>query len=122
MEDGVEQAEVTHVQHRAVDVSGQLEGVEGQPADGEHHHHGHQHLGGFAAAAVSLGAGAAVAAAFRRADVAAQFGPDAGVGEGDDGQRQEILQDEHGDAVDGPVSVFSRPLLCTHLRRKDAAG
>lgn len=116
MEDGVEQAVVPHVQHRAVDVCGQLEGVEGQPADGKHHHHGHQHLGGFAAPAVSLRAGAIATQALRWADVAAQFGPDAGVGEGDDGQRQEVLQDQHGDAVDGAVRVFTGPLLGTDLR------
>lgn len=115
VEYGVEQAVVAHVQHGAVDIGGQLEGVDGQPADGEHHHHGHQHLGGFAAAAVSLGAGAAVDAALRRADVATQLGPDAGVGEGDDGQRQEVLQDQHGDAVERTVRTFTGPLLPTEL-------
>lgn len=116
VEDGVEQAVVAQVQHRVVDVRGQLEGVEGQPADGEHHHHGHQHLGGLAAPAVALRAGAAVAHGLRWAHMAAQFGPDAGVGEGDNGQRQEVLQDQHGDAVEGAVCVFTRPLLHTHLR------
>lgn len=116
VEDGVEQAVVAQVQHRVVDVRGQLEGVEGQPADGEHHHHGHQHLGGLAAPAVALRSGAAVAHGLRWAHVAAQFGPDAGVGEGDNGQRQEVLQDQHGDAVEGAVCVFTRPLLHTHLR------
>lgn len=116
VEDGVEQAVVAHVQHRAVDVRGQLEGVEGQPADGKHHHHGHQHLGGFAAPAVPLRAATAAADVLRWADVASQFGPDAGVGEGDDGQRQEVLQDQHGDTVDGAVRVFTGPLLRTDLR------
>lgn len=118
VEDGVEQVEVAHVQHGAVDVRGQLEGVEGQPADGEHHHHGHQHLGGFAAPAVPLGAGAAVAAVLRGADMASEFGPDAGIGKGNDGQREEVLQDQHGDAVEGTVCVFARPLLCTNLRQR----
>lgn len=116
VEDGVEQAVVSHVQHRAVDVCGQLEGVDGQPADGKHHHHGHQHLGGLAAPAVALGAGAAVgAASLRRANVATQFGPDAGVGEGDDGQGKEVLQDQHGDTVEGTVCVFAGPLLPAEL-------
>ncbi len=121
VKDGVEQAVVAQVQHRAVDVCGQLEGVERQPADGEHHHHGHQHLGGFAAAAVALRASAAAAGILCRADVAAQFGPDASVSEGNDGERQEVLQDQHGDAVNGAVCVFTRPLLCAHLgdRTKD---
>lgn len=118
MEDGVEQAEVAHVQHSAVDVRGQLEGMEGQPADSEHHHHGHQHLGGFAAPAVALRAGTAAANGICWADMAAQFGPDAGIGKRDDGQRQEVLQDQHGDAVDGAVCVFTRPLLCTHLEAR----
>lgn len=89
--------------------------MEGQPADGEHHHHGHQHLRGLAAPAVAFGAGTTAGAVLGRADVASQFGPDAGVGEGDDGQRQEVLQDEHGDAVDGAVGAFPRPLLRAHL-------
>ena len=46
---------------------------------------------------------------------AAQLGPDAGVGEGDDGQRQEVLQDHHGDAVHGAVGAFTGPLLRAHL-------
>lgn len=73
VEDGVEEAEVAHVQHRAVDVRGQLEGMEGQPADGEHHHHGHQHLGGLATPSVPLRDGVAVAAVLRRTDVASQL-------------------------------------------------
>lgn len=118
VEDGVKKAVVAHVQHCVVDVGGQLEGVEGQPAHGEHHHHGHQHFGGFAAPPVALGAGAAGAAALRWAYVAAQFGPDPGVGKGDDGQRKEVLQDQHRDAVDGAIRAFTGPLLCTNLEEE----
>lgn len=48
--------------------------------------------------------------------MATQFGPNAGIGEGNDGKWQEVLQDQHGDAVDGAVRVFTGPLLHTDLR------
>lgn len=115
MEDGVEQAEVPHVQHRAVNIGGQLEGVEGKPAHGKHHHHGHQHLGGFAASAVAFGGDAAVDTTLCWTDMTTQFGPDPGVGKGNDGQGEEILQDKHGDAVDGAICVCPGPFLHTRL-------
>lgn len=89
--------------------------MEGQPADSKHHHHGHQHFGGLTTPPVALGASANVADTLCGAYMAAQFGPDAGVGKGDDGQWQEVLQDQHGDAVDGAICAFTRPLLRTNL-------
>lgn len=67
-----------------------------QPADGKHYDHQRQHLGGLLApidAVVPSG----------RADVVFQLDPDADVSIADDGQREDVLQEQHGEAVDDPV-------------------
>ena len=123
VENGVKQAEILHIQHGAIDIRRQLEGVERQPTDGENHHHGHQHFGGFPPSAMALRRSTAGAnAGFRRANVGAELRPDSCVGEGDDGERQEVLQDQHGDAVHRAVRALPRPLLRAHLRTQEAMG
>lgn len=104
---GEEQFEVFHTQHAAVDVHGQLEHVEGQPADGKHHHHGDQHLSGPLPALVMV-----VSTPVRHI---LHFLPDTDVGKAVNGQRQTILNNEHGHAVDAAVHAAPRPLLYAHL-------
>ena len=74
---GVKQLKVLHVQHGAVDVDSELEGVERQPADGEHHHHGQQHLSCLLPALVAV---------IPTPGSLLQLIPDPNVGDGNDNQ------------------------------------
>lgn len=73
MEHSEKQLEVLHVRHAAVDVNGQLEGVERQPADGKDHHHGQEHLGGLLPSLIT------VISIVSMSHVILQFIPDANV-------------------------------------------
>ena len=107
VEQRVDELVLLEAQHQ-VQVAGQLEHVEGQPARGEHHHHQGQHLCGLPAAAQALAVGG-------RAHVVLELQPDADVGVADDGQRQDELQQQHGQAVDDAVAAGAvRPLLGAH--------
>lgn len=91
-----------------VQITGQLEHVKRQPAGRKHHHHQRQHLGGLLASVDAI-------AAAGRADVVLQLDPDAYVGVADDGQRNDVLQQQHRQAVDESVPAGAvRPLLRAH--------
>lgn len=96
------------VPEHQVQVAGQLEHMKRQPARREHHHDQRQHLGGLLAAVDAV-------AAAGWADVVLQLDPDADVGVADDGQRDDVLQQEHGQAVDEAVPAGPMgPLLRAH--------
>lgn len=90
---------------RQVQVTGQLDHMERQPADGKHHHHQRQHLCGLLTpfdAVVATGG----------ADVILELDPDADVCVADNRQGDDVLQEQHGQAVDDAAPAGAlRPVL-----------
>lgn len=115
VEDGVEQLILFEPQYQ-VQIAGQLEHVKRQPAQGKHQHHPYQHLGGLLAALDAV-------PAVRGAGEVAQLGPDAHVSIADDAQRYNVLQKQHGQAIDDGIAVGAVwPLLRAHGNAQPDVG
>lgn len=84
-----------------IKIDGKLEYVEGEPTDCKYHNYHHEHFGGLPPPALVFIPGS-------RTDMVFQLEPDPGVGITNNCKGKNILQEEHGQTVDGGISVVTR--------------